>query len=366
MHKNADQTGLIAFNNLLEVLGQQEKQDFLIPLNETMFAEDEMLEKMTLGFSGNNGDYYNFPLTDNGHSCLASITEMGKKYYDKCLTHGRSLLVQNVNHWLDDISDRKMIRVLDGEVRGILSDKYRRMDNLPIAQACMMVFLGLQKTGNLSIKDCGLTQKFMRIKATFPQVRAEVAGVGDIVEAGIMVQNSEIGFSSTKVFGYIHVLRCSNGQISMYGIRKYHIGEVYQDFTDVLLTADTVRMTDLAVLNQLKDVIVDLSTNPNWFLMEVDKMNEAVADVSRVGALELPERFGKAWKLTDDETKIMVADLMRASNNDLDAPVSRYAVSNSLTWAAQFVGSYDRRIELETLGGQLMAEPQKLQWATLK
>ena len=38
--------------------------------------------------------------------------------------------------WLQSDDDRRMIRTLDGNVRAVLSDHYRRLDNFDLAEAC--------------------------------------------------------------------------------------------------------------------------------------------------------------------------------------------------------------------------------------
>src|SRR4030067_2793784 len=68
-------------------------------------------------------------LTEFAHSQLAYKTGIPKKYYDRLREAGRGqLLADNVNAWIHD-KERRLIRVMDGEVRAILSDRYRVMDN---------------------------------------------------------------------------------------------------------------------------------------------------------------------------------------------------------------------------------------------
>ena len=91
-------------------------------------------------------------------------TQLGipAKYYDKMRTEYPQLLVENVNGWwLQKEPERRMIRTLDGTARAYLSDKYRRIDNLEVAETVLPII------GNMdgaTIESCELTDYRMYIK----------------------------------------------------------------------------------------------------------------------------------------------------------------------------------------------------------
>ena len=104
---------------------QNAKRDFLINANKvSAFVHDN---KLNLGFPIDQ-DLFMGEMTNNGHIQLGSYCDIPKKYYDKMMSHP-DLLSKNISHWLLNSNDKRMIRTLDGKVRAVLSEKYRRLDN---------------------------------------------------------------------------------------------------------------------------------------------------------------------------------------------------------------------------------------------
>src|SRR3972149_4135595 len=72
--------------------------------------------------------YGGHPLTQWAHGQLAEKVQIPQKYYSRMLdTKNFGLLADNVNTWLPS-EDKRMIRILDGNIRAILSDRYRGLD----------------------------------------------------------------------------------------------------------------------------------------------------------------------------------------------------------------------------------------------
>ena len=49
------------------------------------------------------------------------------------------LLAENVNSWFQREPTQRMVRTLDGTVRAFLSNRYRRIDNLDIAEIVLQM-----------------------------------------------------------------------------------------------------------------------------------------------------------------------------------------------------------------------------------
>jgi hypothetical protein len=76
-------------------------------------------------------------LKPTAHAQMAGTLGIPKPYYDRMLAEAPDLLSANVNRWLDRQPAKKLIRTLDNEVRAILSDSYRPLDNLDLAEAVL-------------------------------------------------------------------------------------------------------------------------------------------------------------------------------------------------------------------------------------
>ncbi len=120
------------------------------------------------------------------------------------------LLDRNVNTWLSDDADRRMVRTLDGKVRAVLSERYRRLDNYDLAENVLPI---LQQLDGARFESVELTETKMYLKVVTPRVTFEVAP-GDVVQAGIVISNSEVGLGTLSVQPLVYRLVCRNGLIA--------------------------------------------------------------------------------------------------------------------------------------------------------
>lgn len=336
--------GTRRFDTLYAEVSAWEKRDFVTPLRQIQM--EPAGDDVALSFGDTE-----YGINKTGHDHIASAAGIPKDYYSR-LRENPALLAENVNYWFGRAPERKMLRTLNGKARALLSDRYQRIDHFDLLQAALPIFSGLQVQG-IEMKDCGLTDDRMYIKAAFPKMAGEVK-VGDIVQAMLMISNSEIGRGSAKVEAMTFRLACLNGMVTQSGVRRHHVGALYGEDGDIdrYLTDATRIATDKAVIARFRDTITGLASDRTWFDAELAKMREAAVDVSFVEVSELPQRVAKAHSLTDGEATLLLANLLQG---DSSKP-SRWDVANAVTWAAQRVDGYDRRIELERIGGQVLAD----------
>ena len=144
-----------------------------------------------------------FQLNENAHRQLGLQLKIPAPYYERMRAENPGLLMANVNGWFQQSPDtRRMVRTLDGTARAILSDRYRRIDNYEVAQTVLPIISEMQ---GARIESCELTDTRMYIKVVNERIQTEVVP-GDIVQAGILISNSEVGMGS---FGMIYLCpRC--------------------------------------------------------------------------------------------------------------------------------------------------------------
>jgi len=96
------------------------------------------------------------------------------------------LLADNINTWLRD--GKRLIRILDGKVRAILSDRYRIIDNYDL------VFLALdefRRKETIEIYRIDLTETMLYIKV-IDRTLTDTIKEQDIVNGGLVLRNSEV------------------------------------------------------------------------------------------------------------------------------------------------------------------------------
>ena len=174
-----------------------------------------------------------FGTTSLFHRQVAAAPSIPQKYYDLMAERKPALLAENVNTWFADKENSYMIRTMDygeGQVaRALLSDRYRRIDNLEIAQAVLPFLAGRDE---IEIVSSEVTQDKLYIQFVNKRVEGEVKP-GDIIQAGGIISNSEVGLGAVAVKPLLYRLVCSNGAIcDDFATRKTHIGRAVKGLED--------------------------------------------------------------------------------------------------------------------------------------
>lgn len=322
-----------------EILRQQKaKRDFLVPVTDIhAFSNSDKLE---LGFGVGDGDMFTAPLTENGHDQLGSLCGIPAKYYDAMRKHP-GLLAVNVQHWLNLGSDRRLIRSLDGNIRALLSQSYRRLDNFDLAQNVLPM---LNEVG-AEIESCEITEKRIYIKAITHKIQGEIKK-GDIVSAGIIVSNSEVGHGSLSIKPLAFQLVCSNGWIAdKYAMKKYHVGRI-QDTEQIEFSNETLNADDKAFWLKVRD-LVKHSLNEATFKKIVAEMKAATE--ARIEApAQAIELLSDCYRFSNFEQENVLKHLIDGGD------LSSYGLGGAVTRMAQDVESYDRSTELEAIGFEIL------------
>jgi len=328
-----------------EIERQKEaKKDYIVDTRGLNMREDG-----TLDISG-NGDA--LPINEIAHRQIRERLKIPAQYYDRMRSEAPELFARNVNHWLREQPERRMVRTLDGHVRSFLSDRYQRIDNYDVSNVALPI---LAEVGGIKVMSTEITESRLYIKAVTSEVTAAVKSrrVGDLVEAGVMITNSEVGLGAINVKPFAHFLVCLNGMVrDKATLRAAHVGRRVEGSDEIaaLLTDDTKRLEDLAVLSKVRDVVraaFDAARFRDW----IEKIQETTAQEISGDVPLVVEALAEAYTLNETERGSVLRHLI--SGGDL----SRYGLVNAVTRTAEDTPSYDRATELETIGGNLIELP---------
>ena len=130
-----------------------------------------------------------FGTTSLFHRQVASALGIPAKYYDLMQSRKPELLAENVNAWFADRTSTYMVRSMDygsGQVaRALLSERYRRIDNMEIATSVLPLFVG---NDQYEVMSCEVTENRLYLKVVNHRLEMEVRK-GDIVQAGVNVSS---------------------------------------------------------------------------------------------------------------------------------------------------------------------------------
>lgn len=326
---------------------EKAKQDFIVPTPAITMTDDALI--------GAGDALQPLPATAIGHRQVAEYVGIPQAYYDRMRASAPALLATNVNRWTADQAkkgERRMLRTLDGQVRALLSDRYQRIDNFEVAEVALNV---LSSQRGLRIVSSAVTESRMYIKAVSSDVVLKVPGsarVGDFVEAGVVISNSETGQGSVSIKPFAHFLVCTNGMVRDSVLRAAHVGRKVDASIEGLLSDSTRRLEDEVVLRKVRDVI-SAAFDAAAFKRFIDGLEASTQQHIAGDVHAAVEALGPTFSIAGPERQSVLKHLI------VGGDLSRYGMANAITRTAEDVGSYDRATELEAIGFRLLAAPDR-------
>ena len=313
------------------------KRDYIVPTEKsTMLVQEDKTVVLEIP------DHGTFPLLPLAHDQIGGKALIPAKYYDRMLREAPELLATNVNAWHRINPARRMVRTLGGDMRAFLSDRYQRIENEEIAEAALPVLADLP---GVQIVSSEVTDRRMYIHFVVPTIQGEVRR-GDVVQAGGVISNSEVGQGSVSVSGLLWRLVCLNGMKTMDTFRRHHVGRQVED-DSALWADDTKKADDKAVLLKVRDMVRNV-VDETKFLANLQKMQgltegKITGDPARVIEL-LAAKVGAS----EAEQGGILRSLIEGGD------LSAWGLLNAVTAQGHEAKSYDRAVEFEAAGGMLL------------
>lgn len=318
---------------LVELNRQQEaKRDYISPSSSLALRPDG--RTLTMGEK-------DFSTTDLFHRQVASSLSIPARYYDLMQREKPELLAENVNAWMSTRDQNYMVRSLDGVARALLSDRYRRIDNLEVAGAVLPLFAGVP---GMQVMSCEVTEHKLYVKVV--DTRREAVCVGDVVQFGVVVFNSEVGLGAVSVQPLVYTLRCTNGMVvNSLGERKTHVGRAAKGLEEgwEVISDEAAQAEDKAFLLRLRD-IASAAFDEARQGMIISSLEEAAGAKITGKVTDVVELTGKEYGLSIPEQDGVLKYLIEGGD------LSLYGLSNAVTRYSQDVESYDRATALEGIG----------------
>ena len=323
------------------------KKDLIVPSTLVRHATDDRGEtRLVVEESGGPVRYGVTPLARRQ---LADKLKIPYAYFERMREDQPALLDRNVNTWLQSEEERRMLRTLDGQVRAVLSDRYRRLDNFDLAESVLPI---LQQLPEVRFESVELTETRMYLKCITPRLKYEMAP-GDVVQAGVVISNSEVGHGTLSVQPLLFRLVCSNGLIAAdRSLKKTHVGRALgsEDEGITVYQDDTLRADDKAFFLKVRDV-VQAAVSEATFRQTAQKLQKTLA-IPLVGdPVKTVEVLAQRYTLNDTERAGVLRHLIA------EGQLSGYGLVNAVTHYSQEVEDYDRATEFEALGGRLIDLP---------
>jgi hypothetical protein len=331
---------------------KEAKHDFRAPTNRLHFSDDGNVEWKV--------GKQEYEATPTRH-CLRQICERSNipsKYADRMIEHAPDLLATNVNHWWQNAPEKRMVRTLmNGEsiARAFVSEQYRPLDNYDLAE---VILPKLTEVG-CEVISSQITETRLYIQAATPRIELDLNALRakrvrldevDPVQAGIVISNSEVGAGSLSMDQLIWRLNCLNGMIGSRVMRRTHIGRRSDPLFEMEEAAEyysdeTKEMDDRVLWNKVRDVVTGM-----FDLGHFESLCQKFADSAsvKISGTEAVEEITRRFQLVETEKNSILNHLIEGGELNV------FGLANAVTRTSSDVESYDRAIELERIGGEII------------
>lgn len=330
---------------LQEVQNSQPK-DYLVGTPFINFNHEEGKVKFdTRRVLGSPEVEHSFNLHPHALNQCTDFVGIPRKFTDDLFQSGwgRDLLAHNMNTMYGHIPkpSKRLVRVVNDEVRGYLSDRYRRIDT-PL---CINSFIeAIQKYGAVPIKAKATEVKF-HMSAALPQIVEPYPG--EPMVAGIAMSNSDYGKGAFEIRFQFYRLLCKNGMMGSDCLRKIHLGARISD--DIALSEETHRLDNAAVASATKD-IVDQALAPAAVKEKLDFIKTAHEKKIDFGVVMKDLKSG----LTKNEAERIGEVYRNGGVEQLPVGDTAWRFANAISWlAGQDEVDTHRSIELEAMAGKV-------------
>ena len=289
-----------------------------------------------LTFIDDYGDDHTFAISHLALNQLGSKIGVPGSYIEKCVTSGRIELAQkNINSWLSDYNGSLFIRVYDGKIRGVLTDKYSVCDSLSILGVINEVI----DQSFYEVKGWRLDSEQLHIRLV---ARDMLRVDGEDLYEGLFINSSDVGcYALTVEYGIFKQI-CSNGlYLPKAGgllFQQRHRGISWYTFYDRLATS-------LLKARQLSGYAIEMiDTARTW-----QCWGRTVDWRSAIEVEQVAKRIQVKTQLSKEST-MQVISFMREKYG-----TSHWGLINSITEVAKQY-SLERRLELEHIAGNILGQ----------
>ena len=237
---------------------------------------------------------------------------------------------------------RFLVRAIDGQARGFLSDHYRRLDSRPIIET----LLGAVQKAGAVIADGVISDVRVSIRAILPQVYEPVAG--EVMAFGLAFANSDFGRGAVELSAFALRVWCTNAATLENVLRKVHLGGRLDE--NLAFSQRTYDLDTKTIASAVQDMAAGM-LDP----ARIDALNGRVAAAA---AQEIdPARALVALRrtMTKGETDAVAAAFNGPDVEMLPAGNTAWRFSNALSWVARHTEDQTRRMEIEAMAGDVIA-----------
>jgi hypothetical protein len=334
------QNGHVYAQRVIENVISNQPTDYITNANALHFAAHESTgANLTMMVKDKVFGLHRFALGQ-----LAEVATVPTKFIDSLASNdwGRQLIAHNLNEIFSHRSSKRhLVRTINGEVRGFLSDQYRRLDSRQIVEAFAT---GVQKLGALPYKGY-VTDTKVAIQAIMPDVYEPIPG--ELVAFVCSLENSDFGNGALSFRAGLLRIWCDNLAVTEETMRQIHLGRRLDE--NLLYSQRTYELDSRTTVSALSDIIQSQMNREGiqkrMELVEASARQE-VDPAKAQKMLREAVGIGKAQEVID-AFKSADIEMMPAGN-------STWRLSNAISWIAGKEEDAEKKLDLMKLAGTVL------------
>lgn len=331
----------------------QTKEDLVAPTTSLSVTTDGKL-------SINGGIGRVAEMTDRAQQQIAQYLGIPTRYWDRMKSAAPDLLATNANEWIGRLTeDRRMVRLMRGRVRAILSDRYDRFDNL---DAVMAIHDAIKDMPEVVPVRGWYDENGMSLSLVRQDVVEAVGGLGamdarthnqdthqDLASPCATARNDETGGGASTVLVGMFSRFCCNLFLWATNVRKIHLGTKIDAEAERWLSQEARSARNRATALAMAD-LVRAAFTPETFA-------------------EMMKSAGNSKRLSVDEPITVLKQIAEREALHEDALLQAFmaapeptawGIASAVTLLAQRTAGQDQQIQMSLLGGKLLDESASL------
>ena len=328
-------------------------QDYIAPIGVNLKVNDH---SPVITFSANGSLRMDMPdgqftLHDNAIGQLADRMGIPQRYL-RGLASGEPWAKQLAATLLNEHSgwtqrSRVLVRTVGTQVRGVLSDSYRRLDSVEILTA----FVQEAAQQGAVISDAYMNDTKIWAETILPTpLTVPTAKNGDVVIfAGARFSTSDYGDGAVDMRAFLLNGACLNGMVRESVMKQVHLGSKLPD--NLQLSQQTYELDTKTTVSAVRDLTKGLFSKDNLMKKAIEIQRASEMDVDFEHELKRRTRDGGLLK---QEGKEVEKILMRNDPEDgVQGGATLWKLTQAITAHAREL-SPERSRELHELSGQLL------------
>lgn len=242
-------------------------------------------------------------------------------------------------------STRYLMRSVAGQVRGVLSDSYKRLDMPSILES----YVGAASALGAVPLDAVGSDLRLAMRFALPVIHEPMAN--EVMVYGVELRSSDYGVGSLGVTFIMMRVVCTNLATGSDALRRVHLGARLTD-ESIQYSARTMELDAAAVCSAMGDTVSHLLSPDH-----INKVNRglAAAGSEKLGMGQVSGLLKEYLTKKDAET---AAETFTQDNDIINLPAepTRWRLSNLLSLMANREPNAERKLDLQDAAGKVIGK----------